>query len=199
MIVCDLSFKFRRGYQLLAVVFAVALSSAACAEEGGWRTLWPFGKDAQTAEQEEQLPSGLVLGDPALEAELGEAEAEQDSWMVESPIARASWPEIKMPKLEFASPWRKENGEAGWLAKPIHKARDGAHNALERTRSAMNNSIDKMKGMLPGGDDGSLDDSSQLAAGSDEPGFFSRMFGPKESAPVDEGVRMAQEGAELQR
>lgn len=199
MIVCDPSFKFRCAFPLLAVVFAVVLSCSASAEEGGWRSLWPFGKEEPAVEEESQLPSGLVLGDPALEAQLGETEAEDESWMVESPIGRASWPEIKMPKLEFASPWRKENGEEGWLARPITKARDGAHNALERTRTAMNNSIDKMKNMLPGESNTSLDNSAELAASDSEPGFFRRLFAPKEDESINEGVMMAQEGAELRR
>lgn len=201
MIVYGTSYKPTRACQLLTVVFAVVLSSPASGEEGGWRSLWPFGKE-EPATEEEQLPGGLVLGDPALEAQFGETQTEEDSWMVESPIARASWPEIKLPKLEFASPWRKENGEAGWLAKPFHKARDGAHGALEKTRTAMNNSIDKMKNMVPGGaggDDRSLDNSAELAPGSGEPGFFARLFGPKETETSDEGVKMAQEAPEFQR
>lgn len=180
---------------LAAVAVQVAASgSPAHAEEGTWSKLWPFGGDKQ--QQDESALSTqeeLLLGDPSLATQT----TEDESWMIRSPFARVTWPEIKMPELEWASPWQKKSGEDGWLAAPVHKVQAGARGAFDRTRMAWNSSIDRMKLALPGGDEPA---DAQVAAADDQPGFFSRMLGREAAEPPDNTVElMASEPGEVAR
>lgn len=185
----------------LALVALVALlaagSSLLAAEESTWSKLWPFGGDQQSADESTlSTQEELLLGDP----NIGTETAEGDGWMITSPFANVTWPEIKMPKLEFASPWQKDSGEDGWLAAPVHKVQAGARGAFDRTRMAWNNSIDRMKLALPGGNDPADTADTQLADADEQPGFFSRMLGRSPAEPADDRVEfMASEPGDIAR
>lgn len=187
----------RTTWHALGLTLVLVFSGSAQAEESSWK-LWPFGKDK--AKEQPAAQQGMMLGDPSLESALGEKPAKEDEKMFESPFANATWPEVKMPKLNFPSPWKTEDGGEGWLAKPVNRARDGFHNAAEKTRTAMNSGIDRMKTIIPGGEDGTPDSDAQLADTSEEPGFWQKMFGPKETAEADDPVEMmAREPSATQR
>lgn len=191
--------KVRTGWCLLGLSLALVLGGASSAEESGLKGMWPFGKD--DAEEQAAAQKGVALGDPALESALGEEPAKDDDKMFDTPFANATWPKVEMPKLKFPSPWTTEDGGEGWLAKPVNRTREGFHNAAEKTRTAMNSGIDKVKAMIPGGEGGTPDSGTQLADGSEEPGFWQKMFGPKNdtAAPEDPVEMMAREPAATQR
>jgi hypothetical protein len=180
----------------VAAMLAAAMLNAVAAN-AGWRDLFPFGGDEPTAD-ETQMENDLLLDDPTIDAVVGE---DENGWMVTSPLGNLSWPEIKMPKFEFNPPWRSgENSEGGWFATPIARARTSAHNAMKRTRSAWNSTVDRMKFALPGGAGGGVDSEPQVAEAK-QPGFWDRFLGPKEPvAETDDVVEMmAQEHAAMQR
>jgi hypothetical protein len=103
-----------------------------------------------------------------------------------------TWPEITMPKVDFTPPWGNEEEEGGWIATPFHRARTATRGAIDRTRSAWNTTVDRMKFALPGGDD---EVPPQVATDDRSPGFWRRMFGDDESAegPSSVGDLMAKE------
>lgn len=163
-------------------------------EEKGWRSWLPGGGEEETT---------LVEGTPAL-AE-GAAD-EQAPWMVKSPFAKVSWPEIKMPKVEFRAPWQgAANGEGGWFSAPLNKVRESARGAVDKTRLAWNKTVDRMKFPFSGGGSPAEDISPQLASQSRELGFWERFLGPGESTNQTENSNsvvdmMAQEqGGETRR
>lgn len=162
------------------------------AQENSWSSWLPFGK-------EEPATDPLVEQGPALQAEAAEPAAEageEKDWMVTSPLGNIGWPELKMPKLEFNPPWRKEQGEEGWLS----KAQSGAKNAMMRTRTAWNDSIDRMKLALPGGDNPVEAEAPMVASKPDDRSFWRRMMGPPPAEQPDDVVElMAREQGDIQR
>ena len=121
--------------------------------------------------------------------------------MVTSPLGNVGWPEIKMPKFEFSPPWRRsEHGKGGWLSAPIAKVRSTTHSAMERTRTAWNSAVDRMKFALPGRVS-DLENSEPRVAEADPPSFWERMLGPREGAPEKDDVveMMARQPDTIQR
>src|SRR5690606_19006889 len=107
-----------------------------------------------------------------------EATDEEDRpWMITSPFANVTWPEIKMPKIDFRPPWKDENGEGGWFTTPLTQVRAATRGAIDRTRSAWNSAVDRMKFALPGGDEES---APQVAEADRSPSFWQRVFGGDE-------------------
>ncbi|QDU55421.1 hypothetical protein [Aeoliella mucimassa] len=190
------------SYSRSVACFVLFLSSAfsgsslCVAEEGGIRNLFPFGKSEE--KQTEPVQSDpVLLGDPTLQQPAA-VEAEKSNWWVDSPIAKVSWPEVKMPKVEWNPPWKpSETGEPSWLQKQTAKAKSGARNVAEKTKTAWNGSLDKMKLVLPG----QKQDGTQLAEGDSEPGFWHKLFAPDEpELPETETPMVAQQpGQTLQR
>ncbi len=105
--------------------------------------------------------------------------------MFSSPFANVSWPEIKMPKVEFRSPWADKSASGdGWLASRWGNAKTATKEAFGKTRSAWSGAIDQMKGALPGG---ASRGTFQVAdAGTPAPGFFERWFAG--SDPLDQST-----------
>ncbi len=170
----------------------------ALAAEGGWRDFFGLGADDTVAEQ------GTAPADPLLSETLTAPPAtepgDDEGWMVTSPLGNVTWPEIKMPKFEFSPPWGSpESGEEGWFAAPIARTRLTANNAMQRTRTAWNGTIERMKFALPGSTKPDAAAAPQIAA--KPPGFLQRMLGPPEpELTTDEVVEMmAQERAATQR
>lgn len=175
---------------LLLSSFLVA--DVATAQEDARSSWLPFAGDETTAEAPAE-------GGPALQAAATDTatdNGEEKDWMVTSPLGKIGWPEMKMPKLEFNPPWRKEPGEEGWFS----KARTGAKNAMTRTRTAWNDSIDKMKLALPGGDTPGETETTLVASKPDERSFWQRMIGPPPAEQPDDVVElMARERGDIQR
>ena len=181
---------------MLTAALACAATSVFAEGLGGF---FPFGKqeaEAESAPQTTPPADPVMLGDPTLQ-QPASVEQEKAGWMVESPMAKVGWPEIKMPKMEFNPPWKSEPGEPNWFAKQATKARTAAHNAAEKTRTTWNTSLDKMKLALPGHAD---DSASQIASQDTKPGFWQRLTGQGETETQDEVPMIAQQpDAPLQR
>ncbi len=173
------------------IVFAT--SQLAAADDNGWRSI--FG--LRESEQEVESPMDdqrLLMGDPAIE----QTPAEEDkAWMITSPFANVSWPEIKMPRFDFNPPWRSDDGQASWFAESLAKARNTTRGAMLRTRSAWNGTIERMKFTLPGR---ANDTQTQIADGN-QPGFWDRSPGSDEQPTETDDVveMMAREQATIQR
>ena len=177
----------------IPLLLVLASSHLASADEGGWRNFFGLGEN----EQDVKSPMDdhqLMMGDPVVE----QTPAEDDkAWMITSPFANVSWPEIKMPRFEFNAPWRNEDGQAGWFSESLAKARNTTRGAMMRTRSAWNGAIERMKFTLPGRGN---DTQTQIVDG-DQPGFWDRTRGPEQQPTETDDIveMMAREQATLQR
>jgi hypothetical protein len=124
------------------------------------------------------------------------------NWLFTSPLANVTWPEIKMPKMEFRSPWGNGKGEGeGWFTAPIAKAKTATQNAYGRTRTAWNDTVERMKFALPGGDR-SANSAPQVASKPNRgAGFWDRLMGKPDTSNEPDGVveMMAQEPTRPQR
>lgn len=118
-------------------------------------------------------------------------EEEETPWMITSPFANVTWPEIKMPRISLLPSWSDEEGEAGttWTT-PFSRAKAATRGAIDRTRTAWNSAVERMKFAIPGGEQ---PESTQLADA--EPSFWERMFGRDEpdTGPSSVGDLMANE------
>jgi hypothetical protein len=146
---------------------------------------------AQEAEAEEQSGFRWWWSDDDSDQD----ESEEDRpWMLSSPFANVSWPEIRMPKIEFRPPWGSEDDQenGGWIVTPFTRARQATRGAIDRTRTAWNSAIDRMKFVLPGGDEAN---SPQVAASDSGPNFWQRLFGDDDAKeePNSVGDLMAKE------
>lgn len=151
-----------------------------------------LGQDASIAGDgtSDWLLSGGMPTEPAAQTTAVdplEDEAEEEgasSWMLSSPFANVAWPEIKMPKIEFRAPWSSADGEPGWIAQGVERVRSATRGAAARTRTAWNNTVDRMKFAWPG--TGAADQAA-IAQGDTEtkPGFWQRWFG---ADPEEESV-----------
>lgn len=117
---------------------------------------------------------------------------EDRPWMITSPFANVTWPEIKMPRIALRPPWGDEEGEGGWFTTPLTHARAATRGAIDRTRSAWNSAVDRMKFALPGGEE---EMPAQVAEADRSPGFWQRVFGGDElpEEPGSVGELMARE------
>lgn len=119
-------------------------------------------------------------------------EAEEETpWMITSPFANVTWPEIKMPRISLLPPWGDEEGSATttWTT-PFSRAKEATRGAIDRTRTAWNSAVERMKFAIPGGEQ---PEPAQLADA--EPSFWQRMFGrdEPETGPSTVGDLMAKE------
>jgi len=147
-------------------------SELRAAEEKGWRSWLPGGGDGQEMPLEEGYPAANLDGVPV---------EEESPLLLKSPFAKVSWPEIKMPKVEFRAPWQgASNGEGGWFSAPLGKVRDGARGAVDKTRLAWNKTVERMKFPFSAGGSPTEDISPQIASQSRELGFWERFLGPGE-------------------
>ena len=100
------------------------------------------------------------------------AEAEKEGWLMTTPFANVSWPEIKMPKIAWKKP--AQEGQPGFFAGQVDKVKTASRGFAQRTKLAWNKTVDKLKITGRGR-------AGQNGSGDEEPGFFARMFGPQES------------------
>jgi len=94
--------------------------------------------------------------------------AEKEGWLMTTPFANVSWPEIKMPRIAWKSAPDAE-GQPGFFAGQMNKVRTASRGFAQRTKTAWNKTVDKIK--ITGG----------KRSGEQKPGFFARLFGPDTS------------------
>jgi hypothetical protein len=167
---------------------------------------WPFGA-AREAEAP-QIPAAQLPGvSPSATTPLpGTTELEpaptlpeystagepERRWMINSPLAKVSWPRIHMPELP-PSPWPKRSeidaARNSWARKspdptkpsPLQAMSDGARRVGQSTRAAWNKTVDAL---TPGD---RSDDSSRVAR-REGPSAWNRLFGqgdPQEGAGAE--------------
>lgn len=141
-------------------------------------------------ERVDRFWSEEVANEAAADAE-GE---EERPWMITSPFANVSWPELKLPTIDFRPPWRRgdaaDDEEEGWAEGPFQRVRQATRDAVARTRTRWNNAIDRMK--LTHDEE---DSATQLADAEAKPSLWQRWFGSEEPAegPSSVGDMMAKE------
>lgn len=164
---------------LAGVILFHSLSVGLAAEGAGSPPGYPdTGQPATYPETE--YPSGypLLVETPP--------EEEDQSWFFTSPFANISWPEIKLPQVEWRPMW--SGPEGGWLGAPLHVARSTARGALHRTRTAWNNTLDRMKFILPGGSEERNSSTHVASEPRRGPGFWGQLLGRLESGEGHDGV-----------
>lgn len=191
---------------LLLALLATIILPAASAEEGTSRNFFPFSWQDEAAEPaaSDQQPTSNEA--PADQPAATDASATEPSsnWLVTSPFARVSWPEIRMPEVQWSLPWSGSGEQGGnWFTAPLKRVRSTASGAVERTQTAWNRAIDKMKFALPGRDAEADDQASQLAGRTRELTLWEQVLGKdeSESEPEPDNVveMMAQERTNPQR
>lgn len=175
---------------LAATILCCTLQDSLAAETGGWRSWFNGGNQSSEATEQKNDPSTDASretggSDAPYSDELYTRAAEENSqerspWLLKSPFAKVSWPEIKMPKVEFNPPWGKDKPAGdGWLSAPLSKVRSSARGAVDKTRIAWNSTVDRIKIPFRGEPAASQDVSPQIASQSRELGFWERFLGPK--------------------
>jgi len=177
---------------------------ATAAEQSGFRW-WPFNRDRSEAAE----LTGNSLGGPSPAGPLAAMPPQQPSsvpqyhstedvterrWMLQSPLARVSWPRIHMPEVSIPRPrlprpqfWPKraevDDARNAWMQNnpqpnrpsPLQAVKEGAHRVGDSTRSAWHKTVDVL---TPG--DGGEAVAPQIAAGGTRPPLWKRMFGAEE-------------------
>ncbi len=145
----------------LAIIFAGPAMGAESSEDSGFKWWWNDEEEAESSEDD-------------------------TPWMITSPFANVTWPEIKMPRISLLPPWRDnpEEPTATWTT-PFSRAREATRGAIDRTRTAWNSAVERMKFALPGGDE---PEPPQVAAAEVEPSLWQRMFGRNEPEPGPNSV-----------
>jgi hypothetical protein len=126
-------------------------------------------------------------------------------WMIESPLAKVSWPRFQMPQVSLPQPrlprpqlWPRKSQVAearnAWVEtnddtnhpSPLQTAKDGVRRVGESSRMAWRKTIDAL---TPG--DAAAQQSSRIARRDPPPPFWKRMFAAKDPQP--EGPRTVTE------
>lgn len=165
-----------RSFALAALMIALALlPSAGLAQESSpW---WPGGQapaspsGAATAAPAAGAPAVSIPAPQAATPDAAPAAKPDGGWMLTSPLANVSWPEIKMPKLQWNQPQGAEPNAQQQGPGPMARVRQATQNMAQQTRMAWNKTVDRLKF---GGRDASPTADKQ-------PGFFARLFGPEPS------------------
>jgi len=122
----------------------------------------------------------------------GEEEPER-RWMINSPLAKVSWPRVHMPELPKPrmppSPWPKKSeidaARNSWVEtnpdplkpSPMQAVSNGARRVGQSTRAAWDKTVD----VFTPGDQSTASGPSSRVARRDRPPVWSRMFGSNES------------------
>ena len=158
---------------LLGLLLSVCFAKASAADESRFR-LWPFGGDRAngaelTGNSLSTNPSATATGNSAAtpsQAPTSSYSADalpERRWMVQSPLARVSWPRIHMPEVSMPRPnfprpeWlsRKsqiDDARNGWIQKspdparptPLQAMQQGAQRVGQSTRTAWRKTVDAL-------------------------------------------------------
>ena len=180
------------------LLIGACFCNAATAESGSrW---WPFGK--RDTEQAEPAASAADPGtkppssveQPAAPPDSAEGEPDE-RWMIDSPLAKVSWPRLhlpKMPKPNLPRPqlWPKksdvETARNAWVEQnpeavqpsPLQAVTDGARRAADSSRAAWDKTVDAFTPRPTA--DGA---SSRIARRDARPPWWKRMFGAEQWQP----------------
>ncbi|MCI0331781.1 MAG: hypothetical protein L0228_00980 [Planctomycetes bacterium] len=187
---------------LLGVMLVGWSCCQAMATEAGSKW-WPFGqrRDAEVARLPYAAPSAATSA-PSMPGEQPSlpqyptAEVPERRWMINSPLAKVSWPRVHMPELpKFQmppSPWPKKSeidaARNSWVERspdplkpsPLQAVTDGARRVGQSTRRAWDKTVDAI---TPG--DRSQPNSSRIARREDRPSIWKRMFGADDPRQVE--------------
>ncbi len=131
---------------------------------------------------QELPPGGDDWNLPPIGAEPAADETQQkEGWLVDSPLMKIGWPEMKFPKLLRNG----ETGEPGLLTKPLVRAQSATRAVATRTRDSWNGAVDRVKLSLPGGNSGE-DMGKQLSENEPRQRFWSSWFGAAKPDEADE-------------
>ncbi len=188
---------------LLGLLFGVCCCSATAAEQSGLR-LWPFrgdrtDKSALTGNSlAPQAPATAAAGSSAAMPSQPPTTSYTDAlpeqhWMLNSPLARVSWPRIHLPEVSIPKPKiprpqilpRKsqvDDARNAWMQNspdparptPLQAVQQGARRVGESTRTAWRKTVDVLTpGEAAGGPD------SRVAARDQKPTLWQRMRGTR--------------------
>jgi hypothetical protein len=203
------------------VLFGLLISASYCslaeaAEESRFR-LWPFGRDraddveltgnslapktsaTATSNYAATTRSHVPSGDNSTET------MPEQRWMVQSPMARVSWPRIHMPEFSMPRPslprppWWTEKPPVGdvrntWVqtnpeppqSTPLQSVRQGAQRLGQGTRTAWRKTVGAL---TPGGAPSAAD--PRVAARAEKPPLWQRLRGGEQ--PQKQGSRTVTE------
>jgi hypothetical protein len=174
---------------LVGLVLVGCCSCPATAAESG-RRFWPFGREAGVSTPPAApSASGVMAPPPAQQQQpvtpqASSAEPER-RWMIESPLAKISWPRVHLPELprpQMPQLWPKksevDDARNAWVDKtpnpnrlsPLQAVTDGARRVGDSTRAAWDKTVDTF---TPGPTRSS---SSRIARSDVRPPFWKRMF-----------------------
>lgn len=201
--------------QLLGVCVVVGCCCHSVHAEEAKSSWWPFGGGDEPAAAEPSttapvVPPPVVTTSPAqraTEEPLPDVGPVKDRpWMIQSPFAKVSWPELRMPKLAFSKPdlperaafpdhSKAEAAKNSWMEQPPEAARpsplqvvkNGAHTLSESTKTAWRKTVDAV---TPGDQSAGKTPNNPRMAHRDlavERSFWDRMTGNEE--PKQEGPR----------
>lgn len=133
-------------------------------------------------------PAGQQLSQPWPAPSQAEAPAPEaatptaESWTFTNPFGTLKLPKPKMPQFQWRPAFSPTpETSPGFLDGPVGRIKSATRGAAQRTRTAWNSTVEKLKF---GGGQGSGGQPSS------EPGFFARMFG---GDPEPEGARTVTE------
>ena len=179
------------------LIVGACVCNAAAAEPGSrW---WPFGRreveesqpPASVASSRTTAPSPVGQQAP-LPQEPADDQPEQ-RWMIDSPMAKVSWPRIHLPEvpsLQRPQFWPKKSdvdaARNAWAEQnptatqpsPLQAVADGARRVGDSTRAAWHKTVDAI---TPG--DSSDGNNSRIARRQARPPFWKRMFGAEQWQP----------------
>lgn len=115
---------------------------------------------------------GLPQADPTAGAPGEEA---KQGWLLSTPLVDVPWPQVKMPTLNWKTASAEPTGEQ--KQGPITRMSQATRSAAQRTRTAWNSTIEKMK-IGP----------FRSKQGGQEPSFFAKWFGGEEEPQRAETV-----------
>ncbi len=205
--------------RMLGVCLVVGCCSHNVRAEESKSRWWPFGGDdkVQAAEPTTTapvVPPPIVASTPSqgsTEAELPDVGPVKDRpWMIESPLAKVSWPELRMPKMAIPKPqmprpsfWsadsQAEDKKNSWVEKapdpaspsPLQSVKNGAHTVTEGTKTAWRKTVNAI---TPGDESAGKTESNPRMAHRDpaaKPSMWDRITGKEEPKP--EGPRTISE------
>jgi hypothetical protein len=185
---------------LLGLSFAVFLCPPAMAAEQSGIRLWPFRGDR--TDNSELTGNSLAPKAPTTAGSSGTMpsqppttrytdELPEQNWMLNSPLARVSWPRIHMPEVSLPKPkiprpqiWPRKSqvndARNAWVQKspdparptPLQAMQQGAQRVGQSTRTALRKTVDVL---TPGAASSAPD--PRVAARDAKPTLWQRMRG----------------------
>ncbi len=209
--------------RMLGVCLVVGCCCHNASSEESKSSWWPFGGDDKVEAAEPTttapvVPPPVMATSPADSATQGTTEealpdvgpVKDRPWMIQSPLAKVSWPELRMPKVALPKPqlprpsiWpdqsKAEDAKNSWVEKkpeperpsPLQAVKNGAHSVSESTKTAWRKTVDAV---TPGDQTAGNTPANPRMAHRDpvgQPSFWDRMTGKEEPKP--EGPRTISE------